>query len=223
MSQSFAPDAIRACWNTVLQAVPQASFGGIANPGAPDAFGYHNARNNHLRRGRPGDYSIQRPDDRAGNGWAGSALDITLPDNLMRQLTQRLIDATLRNDTRMWCVREFFGTTNSRTVTGLDVRDRRWVTADNSHLWHIHISFYRRFATHHARMQGVAGVLIGTNRPQGGGNLNRDQTEALIAQAMRAGLIGNDRGPFTGKKYPNWVRPENRSVLRRLFNLEQKK
>ena len=222
MAQSFAPDAIRACWNTVSQAVPEARFGGIANPGAPRAFGYHNARNNHLRFS-PNDYSIQRPDDRAGNGWAGSALDITLPDRLMPVLTQRLIDATLRNDNRVWCVREFFGTVNGRTVTGLDVRDRRWVSADNSHLWHIHISFYRRFATDHSRMQGVAGVLIGTNRPQGGGNLNRDQTEALIAQAMRAGLLGGDRGPFTRKKYPNWVREAARSALSRIHALEQRR
>ena len=223
MAQSFAPDAIRACWNTVSQATPQARFGGIANPGAPDAFGYHNARNNHLRRGRPNDYSVQRADDRVGNGWAGSALDITLPDNLMRIMTQRLIDATLQNDRRVWILRSFFGTVNSRTVTGLDVRDRRWVTADNSHLWHIHLSGYRRFAMDHAAWQGVAGVLIGTPRQQGGGNLNRDQVEQLIAQAQRAALMGGDRGPFTRKKYPNWIRAAGQGLQDRVRRLEQRK
>lgn len=217
---TFAPPAIRACYETVRTRVPVAQFGGIADPSRVTAFGYHNSRNNHLRH-RPNDYSIQRPDDRTGNGWAGSALDITLPPREMALLTQRLIDATLRRDPRMHCVREFFGTVNGTTVTGLDVRDRRWVTADRTHLWHIHISFYRRFATNHAAMQGVAGVIIGT--PGKDEDVNRKETETMIANAIRAYHFGGNRGVWTRKKYPGWIRAKDRGINWRILQQERRK
>jgi hypothetical protein len=153
----YAPPAIRACFDTIQAAIPGAVLSGIVGDPA-HTYGYH--------RGRAyvssSDYSVQRADDQQGSGEAACGLDISLNDSEMKKCTQRLIDATWATDARIQVLREFFGTVNGSTVTGLDVRDKRWVTSDPSHLWHIHLSVYRRYADDHAAMQGVAGVFIGS-------------------------------------------------------------
>jgi hypothetical protein len=133
----YAPQAITDIWLAVKSAMPQAQLGGITGSGKP---GYHSPVN--VNRARyPGNYSVTKARDLRGDFNAGRALDITLsrPGD-MRLLTQRLINATLAGRMGpthpMWPVREFFGTVG-KGVTGLDVLDRRWVTSDNSHLWHI--------------------------------------------------------------------------------------
>ena len=79
----------------------------------------------------------------------------------MARLTQRLIDLTLAGDGRVQTLREFIGTVDGANVTGLDVRDRRWITSDDSHLWHCHISVYRKFAGDWAAMDAVAAAILG--------------------------------------------------------------
>lgn len=126
----FAPAAIRACYETIRAAIPGAVLSGIVGDKA-HTYGYH--------RGRAfvssSDYSVQRADDKRGHPEAASALDVSLNPVEMKRVTQRLIDATHSGDARLHtAVREFFGTTDGRTVTGRDVRDRRVVTSDASHL-----------------------------------------------------------------------------------------
>lgn len=209
----YSPAAIEACFRTVEQAVPSAQLAGIY----VDKPGYHNCR-----EALPSsDYSVQHLEDRLGDPEAGSALDITLPPNEQRLLTARLIRATLARDPRMWVVREFYGSVDGVTVTGLDVRDLRWLkNTDDSHLWHIHISFYRRYATDHAALQQVAGVLIGVAEPPVGEDMNENDTEKMIAQAFRAYHMGGNSGPFTRKKYPNWIKGKRKGVGDRLRRLE---
>jgi murein DD-endopeptidase MepM/ murein hydrolase activator NlpD len=75
---------------------------------------------------------------------------------------------------------------------------------------------------------GEPGItLVSQNRrgaapPPKGPNLNRAQTEFMIAQAMRAHVLGGDRGPFTRKKYPGWVRPKNRGVNWQIAEIEKR-
>ena len=132
---------------------PTAQLGGIyaAKPG------YHNKRDNLP----PSDYSVQTPDDQLGPGNLAAALDITLNTADMPRLTQALIDLTLAGDGRVQTLREFFGTVNGHDVVGMDVRDKRWETSDDSHLWHVHISVYRRFAGDHDAMDQVADAILG--------------------------------------------------------------
>ena len=147
-------DAIQHLFDRLkAEAYPTAQLGGIY----ANKPGYHNRRDN-----LPGsDYSVQRPDDQAGNGQWAAGLDVTLhnPADMVR-LTQRLIDLTLARDARIQVVREFFGTTDGRTVVGLDVRDVRWITSDPSHLWHEHYSIYRRWAGAHAAMDALADAIL---------------------------------------------------------------
>jgi hypothetical protein len=154
---AYEPKAIHAVYDAVKAKYPRLKFGGIY----ANKPGYHNSR----AQNKPSDYSVQRADDKVGDKDAASALDLTLPPAAMKTLTQRLIDATVKGDPRIRVCREFFGTVDGKTVVGYDVRDKRKVTADDTHLWHIHVSFYRKFATDEAALQRVADVLLGKPAP----------------------------------------------------------
>jgi hypothetical protein len=184
----FSPPAIRRLFDRLRNEGYQ---NGLLSGIFANTAGYHNARNNFAPRGN---YSVLLPDDLLGNGWAGSGLDMTLraPADMAR-ITQRLIDLTMARDPRVQCLREFFGTVNGRTVTGLDVRDRRWVSSDPTHLWHIHISVYRRFAEDMAAMEGVANAILGT----GGAAAPPPQTGDWFAMATRADLEAVVRNELT--------------------------
>lgn len=120
-------------------------------------YGYHRAR----AVLPTDDYSVQLADDKLGNDWAASALDIkpAHPGGMVA-LTRRLLHAAGRGDPRVTrVVREFYGTVDGRNVTGMDVVMQRPVSADSSHLWHLHISFLRRFACDATALAPVADVL----------------------------------------------------------------
>jgi hypothetical protein len=179
---AYAPAAIRACYDAVKRAVPGAQLSGIyANKAS-----YHNSRAANQQRW-PGNYSIQRADDKLGDPDAASALDITLGPADMKKLTQRLLDATNRRDQRIMVLRSWFGTVNGSTVIGRDVRDNRAVTSDASHLWHIHLSGYRRYANDHAAWAGVAAIL--TNQGAGTGDWFDMATEAQLRAIVREELV----------------------------------
>ena len=206
---AYSPQAITAAWTTIKAAIPGARLGGIYAPKP----GYHNGRHHVSMR----DYSVQRADDKVGDGNAASALDITLSDAQMKTCTQRLINATLASpqDPRMFPVREFFGTVNGRTVTGLDVRDRRWVTSDPSHLWHIHISGYRRWCNDYAAWQGIASVVIGggAKPPPPGGDWFDMATQAQLEASIRKVLdpyLGNQ---VMGQPFPMRTRRMANRIL----------
>lgn len=152
----YAPQAIRSLFNTIDGKIGSAVLSGILGDAA-HTYGYHRGRNYVSSS----DYSVQQADDRAGNGEAASALDINLSPADMKLVTSRLISATDVRDPRLLSLREFFGTVNGTTVTGKDVRTRNWVTSDNSHLWHVHLSFYRRWADAGAELQNIASVITG--------------------------------------------------------------
>jgi hypothetical protein len=120
-------------------------------------YGYHRAR-----AVLPADdYSVRLLEDRMGDPWAASALDITPAHRGgMVILTRRLLAAAKRRDPRITrVVREFFGTVDGVNVTGFDVIEKRHSSADSSHLYHLHISFLRRFACNAAALAPVADVL----------------------------------------------------------------
>jgi hypothetical protein len=156
---AYSPDAMRACYDRIKAAVPSAQLGGIY----ANKPGYHNCRNQLPSS----DYSVQKSYDQKGDGWAAGALDITLQPNEMKKFTQRLIDETkARGDTgKLKCLREFFGTVNGTTVTGMDVPGQYWVSSDDSHLWHIHCSGKREYANDKAAWNNVADVILGTSTP----------------------------------------------------------
>jgi hypothetical protein len=214
----YSPDSLQRLFDLVKAEIPSVLLGGIYGTKP----GYHNCRANLPSS----DYSVQRPDDKLGDPQSGGAIDLTFPDNAdQRLLTRRMVDAIKRGDKRMWVLREFGSTLDGVNVYALDVRDSwppgdlRQVVFDKTHLWHIHLSFYRKTVTEERATRGVAEVLLG--QEPGEDDMSPEETEKLIAQALRAYHLGGDAGPFTETKYPNWLNDEGSGVGDRLRRLEK--
>lgn len=151
----------KAAWDVIGAAIDSAVLSGIVGDSA-HTYGYHRGRNYCTD---PGDYSCQQSDDQKGPGEAAVGLDVNLSDADMKTVTKRLIKAVDDDDDRLHCLREFYGTTNGYDVTGRDVRTGDWVTSDDSHLWHVHLSFYRRWADDENECKKVAAVFTGGATP----------------------------------------------------------
>lgn len=142
--------------------------------------GYHNTRAAN-QASWPNNYSIRLSLDQQGPSDKAAAIDYTMSDAEMRLRTGYLRDGVNRNDPRLYAVREFYGTLNSSTVFGRikDSRTGSWrsSTADSSHLWHIHISFFRAYVNIWNELSPVLSVLSGESlsawearQSSGGGN-----------------------------------------------------
>lgn len=203
----YAPKAIQDLFDTVKERMPSAQLGGIYGTKP----GYHNCR-----AALPSsDYSVQIPPDKQGDPQAGSALDITYGRaEDQHAASKRLLNA--KNDPRTECLREFFGSTDGVNVCGWDFYGGYPVTSDDSHLWHVHLSFRRVHATNGPMLQHLADVITG----QEGDDMNKEETMKLIAQAFRAYHQGGDEGPWTQEKYPNWIRDPQHGTGDRIQRLE---
>jgi hypothetical protein len=151
----YAPAAIQHLFDKVKAGMPEAIMAGILGDQAHD-FGYHRGRNYCA----PGDYSCELDEDRQGDGEAACALDISWSTaEAHYTASRRLLDAA--NDSRMYPVRSFYGSTDGVYVCGYDYPGGYPVTSDDSHLWHIHASILRAYANDEAALAGVAEVITG--------------------------------------------------------------
>jgi hypothetical protein len=155
-----APAAIQQLWSDVLERIPRAQLGGIVGD-VNHSFGYHLARQDLPQS----DYSVQLGLDRMGASDCASALDVTLPADLMKTCTARLLAAAKARDPRLKGLREFCGTLDGSVTYPWDLSTNEsegvgsW---DDSHLWHIHLSFYRAYADSYDVLAPIADVLAGT-------------------------------------------------------------
>lgn len=145
-----------AAWDAIGAAIDSAVLSGIVGDSA-HTYGYHRGRNYV----GSDDYSVQQSDDQKGPGEAAVGLDVNLSDADMKTVSKRLNAAVDNDDDRLLSLREWYGTTNGWEVTGRDVRTGNWITSDDSHLWHVHLSFYRRWADDETECQKVAAVFTG--------------------------------------------------------------
>lgn len=102
-------------------------------------------------------YSVMENEQNAHGGninWV-SALDLSLPTRLLLPACQRL-DIAVRSG-RLEKVAEWYGNTDGDSrVDGYNNIYNRIATADNSHLWHVHISLLRGHANdNHADLFSV--------------------------------------------------------------------
>jgi hypothetical protein len=127
--------------------------------------GYHNSRD-HLPAW---DYSVQLKLDRSGPRDKAAAIDLTFPDaqkgdfRTIAKYSRRLL-ASGRDlkDERGNYLREFFGNADlDPEVEGWDFQSVRPTTSDNSHLWHIHLSFMRSYLNDYKAMRAVLSILSG--------------------------------------------------------------
>jgi hypothetical protein len=159
-----APQAIYSVFDDIQAAIPSANLGGIVGDVA-HSFGYHLARNELPST----DYSVQYALDHEGDPGSASALDVDLGPELMITVTNRLLRAAQERDPRLAGVREFCGTTDGYNTHPFDLATRQdgplnsW---DSSHLWHVHISFYRAYSENYDAIKGVASVIAGGESTQ---------------------------------------------------------
>lgn len=173
----YAPSAIEWLGARIVAACGGEVSGIIGD--ASHAYGYHRARNVLPAT----DYSVQLPADRLGDGWAASALDVTLPRDMMPVVTRRLLDSARdHNDPRLDPVREFYGTLDHTSVTGWDCVAYEPATSDRSHTWHVHISILRQYANDMDAMRQILSVVMGESNSTGG--LMADASEIIKAWAV---------------------------------------
>lgn len=160
-----APQAITKLWNDIDKAIPAALLGGIVGDSRHN-HGYHLSRNSVTH----GDYSVQLRRDRGGASDCASALDVTLPPALMKTCTRRLLAAAIGRDKRLGALREFCGTLDGHNTYPWDLPTNSseglnsW---DDSHLFHIHLSFFRDSADNYTALAPIAEVLAGVEyRPK---------------------------------------------------------
>lgn len=157
------PESLSALRNWVLDAFGlNGNAVGIIGDEA-HLSGYHRSRDWILTDPRSEnkrlDYSVTHMFDQMGPGSAVAAMDISLDRKRMIEVTGRLMRAMRDQDPRVSNLREFYGTLDGDNVTGWDARYGRTVSSDDSHLWHIHLSFWRgRAGNDHS---GVLAVLLG--------------------------------------------------------------
>ena len=101
-------------------------------------------------------------------------------------------------------------------MTGLDVTDRRWITSDPSHLWHIHISGYRDSATNERAWLDLASVMIGRPVSGGGTPAPTPPTLGQVAAILRrhAGLLAQHLGTDHREHYAQQVGPLGIAALK---------
>lgn len=158
----YAPQAIKDLFNRVHDAIPAALMGGIQGDEA-HTYGYHRGRNYVSGS----DYSVQLAPDQKGHGEACCGLDISWSTAQPQyDVSKRLLNA--KNDPRMIPIREFYGSTDGRTVCGWDYPGGYAVTSDSSHLWHIHLSILRQYADDTSALAQVADVITGKQSGEDG-------------------------------------------------------
>lgn len=119
----------------------------------------------------PDNYSIRDGVNRTGPGWSkSSAFDWTFPDaqagrfGTIDKYTARLMKSALdSNDPRLDMILfEFYGNKdNDRDVDGYNELKEQKVSSDLSHLWHLHLSFIRKFANDQWGFWALYTVLAG--------------------------------------------------------------
>lgn len=161
MASDVAPPNMVKAGLEADKEIPGCTFSGVLGDKA-HTYGYHRGRNVLPS----GDYSVRLSLDKLGTSRYASALDLSFTAAQMKVVTARLRKSALDpNDPRMGAVREFYGTLNGRTVFGLTHTSENgfWspATSDSSHLWHIHLSFFRKFSNDYKSIRGVVDVMKG--------------------------------------------------------------
>lgn len=180
-------NALWWAWETAATFIKNVRLGGIY----ANKRGYHNTVDANLIKW-PNNYSIQFPLDlRNGPKDKARAIDLTMADALMRKFTSRLVVAADKNDPRLYGMREFYGTIDSRQVVGRirndDKSNYHSSSSDSSHLWHIHLSFWAAYCANQEAIIAIMSVLAGESLAEW-----QEQVEGDIMALPRKGDEGEN-------------------------------
>ena len=195
-------------WTEFKKIEPTVELGGIY----ADKPGYHNTRAGNS----PSNYSVVLPPDKLGPSDKAAAIDLTFPNaqsgnyTTIAKYSSRLLKSGKDpNDPRGNYLREFFGNADSDTqVEGWDFYYATTSTSDSSHLWHIHISFLRKYVTSLTAMNAVLSILKGETYAEylQGGNVadyTEGQMRAFPWQYVGAGIGENESDGTMADGRPN--------------------
>lgn len=237
MTAEYAPDAVASLYDRLNADRPgwHLANGGVT--GNPDhTYGYHRSRFWDARYSSwspPPDYSIRHADDQDGDGNAASAIDITPQGSnaaeVLATMTGRLIQAVDGGDPRARFIAEFYGTVNGTSVTGRFYGSPS--SADDSHLWHLHIAGRRRYANDQSAWDAIADIILGNpaqvpeNDERWSDTVTRDEVLELIraevTDGLRAVVTGGDHGYFTVDRFGTIVHAEDQGLQDRVNALEK--
>ena len=211
------PSAIVQFWEAFKAGVPEAHRDDIVLSGIyANKSGYHNTRANHLRN-RPNDYSIQAALDKLGPSDKAAAIDITFRSaqrsdfRIIRIYTQRMINAMRDRDERLWyagkpILREVFGNADlDREVEGWSLYRGRAATSDDSHLWHMHLSWHRWAVENWTAALQILSILLGKPivQPEPGEDMPTAEEIVKALMAYRVELTEGERERYEG--YPEAI------------------
>jgi hypothetical protein len=235
-----APDSLETFWTYVHGKIPSAQLGGIVGDAKHRAeqHTYHISRQDQGNGG----YSTESYRNQGGPSDLAAAFDLTLSPELMVTVTRRLHVAALNRDPRLANLAEFCGTLDNRNTYPWDMRSNTsegvgsW---DDSHLWHVHLSFYRDTVNSWAAIQPIADVICGVPAKPGPYPLlglrrfrNGDSGHGVMVIQHQLAALGyavaadGDYGPKTIAAVNDWkkrihFRPDGkvgRIAWRRLLN-----
>lgn len=123
-------------------------------------YGYHRSAATIRAYGDPAsDYSIKLDLDRNADANWLAAIDIAVPQPQVIEISKRLHRAMKDHDPRVAQLREYYGTLDGKSVSGWDAPSHSFASSDDSHLTHVHMSFYRsRAGVDHS---GLLAVITG--------------------------------------------------------------
>lgn len=169
-----APHALYGLYALIGPYLKTEKNGGIVGDTSHVAGGgYHISREDLIKHGQRGDYSIQCPADKRGPSNLAAGVDITFGSlSELETVHRRLKVACEGKDPRIEPLREHIGTLDgkhvsgyNRVATGSGTRSHvGWVPtgfSDSSHLWHEHLSFLRDRVEDVNAVRGVAEVMCG--------------------------------------------------------------
>lgn len=121
--------------------------------------GYHCSREDQVNSSN---YSVVRPDDKAGPGNAAAAIDMTMNQADMRLCSTRLMVAfTNVADPRRKYLNAFNGTLNNTSAKRWDIYARTTKRATADHLWHVHLEIRRKYVDSPTAMRAILSLLKG--------------------------------------------------------------
>lgn len=200
--------AAENCWNLTKNTIPGVLLGGIyaVKPG------YHNKRQNLVWGS---DYSVKLAIDSLGPSDVAAAIDLTIhTDAEIIKRCNNLRTACINKDPRvMKYIREWIGTVNATSVScyihDTETQDFRFDgSRDSTHLWHIHISFFRKWAGDPEAGRAIASVLNGETYSQYIGEVvDNDVAKFILYQGGAYISFGCKRRPIENwDKYQDYLR-----------------
>ncbi len=151
-------------------------------------YGRHRSHRWLIGHGGFADYSIQDVRDQSPDRDVLAALDISLPLALLAEACTALLAASLTG-TLPPQVAEWFGTVDGVTVVGWDAINNEPATSDSSHLYHLHLGFFRSRV--HLDHTAVLHLILGQRRADGVFNI------ALGRWMHYVGLAATGTGTLT--------------------------